>query len=153
MFSLVDKNQYPEVLKRHAPRITQFPLISAILHRVQTGFVYASTADGAVFVCAKAGFSQFDTTQSSLSLIERFWHFLQNNNEIPSYIHLYDVPSSLQTFIAGQCDKHWIRRRVQFRNYRRAPLYNYQRLLPPRHRIATIQALGCGVLEDRKSVV
>jgi hypothetical protein len=149
MFSTVEKDQYFELKALHQPRVAQHPLMNAILSGVQKGLVYANPKTSAVFICARAGFCLLSVAdEPPVAFNADFWRFLQGNDEIPSYVHIYNPPRSLETYIREQCDKHKLRRRVQFRCYRSVPGYDYEVLLPAEHRITPIQAVGINRLEQ-----
>ena len=149
MFSIVEEDRYLELKALHQARITQHPLMNAILSGVQKGLVYESPDASAVLVCARSGFSLLSMAKKMPpGYCADFWHFLQGNNELPSYIHIYSPPASLVTHVTAKWDKHKLRRRVQFRCHRSLPTYDYERLLPADHSISPVQAIGCDRLEQ-----
>ena len=148
MFSSVQPKDYREIKDAHQTAIPQFPLIDAVVSRVQDGFVYASPSMDSVFISTKSGFSLLSTIgNTSSDFAETLFEFLKANREIPDYIHIYRPPGWFLEHLTANWDQHKIRRRAQFRNYEKAPTFNYESLLSPEYRIAAIQDLGCARLE------
>lgn len=148
MFSRVQPKYYSEIKDAHQRAILQFPLIDAVISKVQDGFVYANPSMDSVFISTKSGFSLVSTVDNiSSDFAEPLFAFLRANREIPDYIHIYRPPGSFLDHLTANWDQHKIRKRVQLRNYEKIPTFNYESLLSPDYRIATIQDLGCARLE------
>ena len=148
MISIVEPNRYSRLKELHKARVEHHPLINAILSGIQTGYVYSDPGDTILFVGSKAGFCLLcapDATSSSFA--GEFWHFLQGNEELPSYIHIYGPPHPVQLQVVAWSEQYKIRRRVQFHRHGSSPTYEYEALLPHGYGIATIQAIGCNRLE------
>jgi hypothetical protein len=149
MFSIVSRSRYPALKELHRVRIKHHPLINAILTDVQTGYVYANLAETILFVCSKAGFCLLSLTEAiSPAFAEEFWHFLQENEELPTYLHLYGPPYPIQRQVMARSGQYKVRRRAQFHRRGAVPTYEYQNLMPDGYQIATIQAIGCQRLEE-----
>lgn len=148
MFSRVQPNEYREIKDAHQTAIRQFPLIDAVISKVQDGFVYANLSMDAVFISTKSGFSLLSTVEDTSSGFDQaLFEFLKANQEIPDYIHVYRPPGSFLEHLKANWDKHKIRKRAQFRNHEKTPTFNYESLLSPEYRIATIQDVGFAGLE------
>ena len=148
MLSRVQPNQYREIKEAHQKAILQFPLIDAVISKVQDGFVYANLSMDSVFISTKSGFSLLSTVGNTpADFDEALLEFLKANRDIPDYIHIYRPPGSFLEHLTANWDQHKIRKRAQFRNYEETPTFNYESLLAPEYRIATIQDVGCARLE------
>ena len=148
MLSKIKPEKYREIRAAHEDLISQFPLIDAVVSRVQDGFVYADLSMDSVFISTKSGFSLLSTVGNISSDFAALFEFLKVNREIPDYIHIYRPANWFLQHLTANWDKHKIRKRVQFRNYKKTATFNYKKLLSPEYRIATIQDVGFANLEN-----
>jgi hypothetical protein len=65
MLSKLEESGYAEVKERHRELISQFPLINAVISKVQKGLVYVDPVSHSSFISTKAGFSLFIYDESA----------------------------------------------------------------------------------------
>lgn len=147
MLSRLQENEYPAIKERHHGRISQYPLISAVVSAIQDGFVYADSSRNTFFISTKAGFSLFDSLDPAPNLESELFDFLKGAPDNPGYLHIYSPSRSFQDHVAANWDKYKIRPRAQFQ-YLGDGCETNERLLPPHYRIATIQEVGFAQLEE-----
>jgi len=147
MLSRIQLNEYPAIKERHHGRISQYPLINAVISGIQEGFVYADSSRNTFFISTKAGFSLFDSLRPAPNFESELFYFLQHAADIPGYLHIYGPSRSFQDHVAANWAKHKIRQRAQFR-YLGDGCATNERLLPPHYRIAVIQEVGLVQLEE-----
>jgi hypothetical protein len=96
--------------------ITRFPLVNAVVSRVQMGHVYTNRL-GDLFIIHKGGFSRFVPSGNSRHE-DQFISLLENTDNIPQYFHLYDPPQPLTDAIEKRNDLFNIklRKRIQLRH-------------------------------------
>jgi GNAT superfamily N-acetyltransferase len=68
--------------------VTAFPLINAVLDRVQQGRVFRDTDAGGWFILHKAGFSLLAGPVDADGVLD----FFLQSEAIPGYFHVYDAP-------------------------------------------------------------
>jgi hypothetical protein len=147
MLSRIQQHEYPAIKERHHGRISQYPLINAVISEIQKGFVYADTSRNTFFISTKAGFCLFDSLGSAPNFDSELFDFLKGAPDLPGYLHIYSPTKSFQDHIAETWDKYKIRQRAQF-HYLGDGCETRERLLPPHYRIATIQEVGFAQLEE-----
>lgn len=146
MLSRIQQHEYPAIKERHHERISQYPLINAVISAIQEGFVYADPSRNTFFISTKAGFSLFDSCGPTPNLESELFEFLKVAPDIPGYLHIYGPSKSFQDHVARNWDKYKVRQRAQF-HYLGDGCATNERLLPPHYRIATIQEVGFAQLE------
>jgi hypothetical protein len=148
--SRVDPRGAGEIGKEHWTRISQFPLINAVARGVQAGLVYADPSQTVVVVATKSGFSLVNTLdpEPAASFGAELLAFLRDTPEIPRYVHLYGPPRAVVEYVGAHAPRHRRRRRAQFRLHATGMTFAYEDLLPPGHRIATVQEVGVDRLEE-----
>ena len=104
---------------------------------VQHGFVYADAGRDSFYVCTKSGFSLVHTPDQSAKSFSTSCY----KTKIPEYIHLYRPDGSFQKHLEANWPKFKVRRRAQFRNYRRSHYYDYKELLPAGYETTMVQEL------------
>jgi len=147
MLSRIQQNEYPALKERHQGRISQYPLINAVVSAIQDGFVYADSSRNTFFISTKAGFCLFDSLDPAPELESELLDFLKGAADIPGYLHIYSPSRSFQDQVAANWDKYKVRQRAQFQYLGDGCATNEQ-LLPPHYRIATIQEVGFAQLEE-----
>ena len=147
MLSRIQQHEYATIRERHQGRISQYPLINAVISGIQEGFVYADPSRNTFFISTKAGFSLFDSLDPTPDLDSALFDFLKGTPDLPGYLHIYSPSKSFQDHVAGTWDKYKIRQRAQFQ-YSGDGCGTNERLLPPHYRIATIQEVGFAQLEE-----
>ncbi len=94
---------------------SNFPFINSVLNDSQKGLVFKDKFDN-YFVVNKAGFSQLIINNLNHFDVLDFANFILKSDEIPAYIHMYDVKDSfIQSFRRGEHFNLRIRERVQLR--------------------------------------
>jgi hypothetical protein len=146
MISGIDEEDFHELKQNHLELVSQYPLINAVLSRVQRGFVYVDSARPFFFVCTKSGFSLANGPGNTIPHQE-FLEFLLQNKEIPEYIHLYSPAASFQSYLEANWPKYKVRRRAQFRSYHRNLTCQYKDLLPAGYQIVAAQELNFEQME------
>jgi hypothetical protein len=147
MLSRIQQNEYPAIKERHRGRISQYPLINAVVSAIQDGFVYADPSGNTFFISTKAGFSLFGSLRPAPNFERELFDFLKGAPAIPGYLHIYSPSRLFQDHVAANWDKYKIRPRAQF-HYLGDGCATNERLLPPHYRIATIQEVGFAQLEE-----
>ena len=148
MLSEIDPKDYIEIKASACERISQHPLINAVLSGIQAGSVYADSSRDSFFVSTKSGFSLYSASGQQERFDEKLFDFLRHNNDIPDYIHIYSPASSFLEYLGAHWSKHKIRRRAQFRYFGTEATYDYELLLPVGYRVASIQQVGIDLLEQ-----
>ena len=72
---------------------------------------------------------------------------LRQCHDLPNYIHIYSPPASLTAYLAKSSSQYKLRRRAQFRRQDTARARDYESLLPPGFRVASIQEVEFDRLE------
>jgi GNAT acetyltransferase len=147
MLSRIQQHEYSAIKERHHERISQYPLINAVISATQEGFVYADPSRNTFFISTKAGFSLFDSLRPAPNFESELLDFLKGAPDLPGYLHIYRPSRSFQDHVAGNWDKYKVRRRAQFR-YLGDVCGTHEQLLPPHYRIATIQEVVFAQLEE-----
>ena len=93
--------------------ITAFPLINAVLDRVQQGRVFRDTDAGAWYILHKAGFSLLTEPVDPGGVLD----FFLQSEAIPGYFHVYNAPGGLIRVCSERSDdvNIRIRKRIQLR--------------------------------------
>jgi hypothetical protein len=147
MLARIQQYEYSAIKERHHKRISQYPLINAVISTTQEGFVYADPSRNTFFISTKAGFSLFDSLDPTPDLDSALFDFLKGAPDLAGYLHIYSPSKSFQEHVAANWDKYKVRQRAQF-HYLGGGCGTNERLLPPHCRIATIQEVGFAPLED-----
>jgi hypothetical protein len=147
MLSKLEESGYAEVKERHRELISQFPLINAVLSKLQKGLVYVDPVSNSSFISTKAGFSLFVYDESETGNGDLFGG-LKDCLDLPNYVHIYSPSRSLISYFE-ETPSHWkIRRRAQFRRYDTAPARDHEGLLPTGFQVTSIQEVGFDRLEN-----
>jgi GNAT acetyltransferase len=146
MLTRLEENRYAEIREQYREIISQFPLINAVVSKLQKGFVYVDPVSNCSFVSTKSGFSLF-VPAGPAGLGDDLLDVLKNCDDLPNYIHIYSPAQSLADYFKKHSNQCRIRRRAQFRRQDTAIGRSYENLLPSGYRIATIQDVGFDRLE------
>lgn len=147
MLSKLEESGYAEVKERHRELISQFPLINAVVSKLQKGHVYVDPVSRSSLIATKAGFSLFVYEESATGNRDLF-EGLKDCLDLPNYVHIYSPPRSLVSYFE-ETSKHWkIRRRAQFRRHDTTLARDHESLLPPGFTVAPVQEVGFDRLEN-----
>ncbi|PYJ09986.1 MAG: hypothetical protein DMF06_07960 [Verrucomicrobia bacterium] len=147
MLARLEESGYAEVKERHREPISQFPLINAVVSKVQKGLVYVDPVSKSSFIATKAGFSLFVGDESANDN-GNFFEGLKDCLDLPNYVHIYSPPRSLAAYFEESSTYSRIRRRSQFRRYDPTVLREYESLLPAGFRVTRIQDVQFDRLEN-----
>src|SRR5690242_7151973 len=100
MLSRINGDRYATIKASARERISQFPLINAVLSEAQHGQVYEDLSGESFFVATKSGFSLYHPQSPDHEFDNRLLDFLIYNENIPSYIHFYSPSETLKKHLA-----------------------------------------------------
>ncbi len=141
MIQKVEIENYEVLRQKFYQTISNFPLINAVLSQIQNGFVFSDDKNDVLIVVSKSGFSLVEIEDISDEKCETVFTFLQNNMDIPNYIHLYSPSEFFIQFIEKSWDKFKIRDRIQYR-YKNKDYGNIEKLLPEGYSWDTIDNIS-----------
>lgn len=147
MLSKLEESRYADVKEQYREVISQFPLINAVVSKLQKGLVYVDPESNSSFISTKAGFSLFNYDESA-SVNGALFDGLRHCVDLPNYIHIYSPPRSLAAYFEESSSHYKIRRRAQFRRQDTTITRNHESLLPPGFRVTPIQDVGFDRLEN-----
>ena len=98
MLSKLEESRYAEVKERHRGFISEFPLINAVVSKLQKGLVYVDPESNSSFIATKAGFSLLISDESA-SVNGVLFDDLRQCHDLPNYIHIYSPPASLTAYL------------------------------------------------------
>ena len=145
MLSKLDRSKYRDLKDTARDLISSYPLINAVVSGVQEGQVYTDNCNPSFFIATRAGFACSNAPHTDDAA---FFEFLRTNHDIPSYIHVYAPTKSFADHVASNWEKFRLRRRAQFRSNQKEATYHYETLLPAGYRVASIQMIEGGQLEN-----
>ena len=145
MLAKLEEGGYAEIKERYRELISQFPLINAVVSKLQKGLIYVDPVSSSSFISTKAGFSLFVCDESANG---NLFGGLKDCLDLPNYVHIYSPPKSLAAYFEESATYSRIRRRSQFHRHDTTTLMEYEGLLPPGFSVARIQDVEFDRLEN-----
>jgi hypothetical protein len=141
MIKQIQNGDYELLKNKFIESISFYPLINSVLSNIQDGFVYSNKSLDVLVVVTKSGFSYVKMVNNTEENFELIFKFLQNNKEIPNYIHLYEPNELFLEYIKNNWDKYKVRDRIQYR-YSNRNHENIEDLLPQNYSWDYIQNIS-----------
>jgi len=134
----IDTKDYYLLKEEFIHDVSKYPLINSILSGLQSGYVYSDTKREILIVMSRFGFTLISFKQVSLDVIEKVFRFLQENTEIPNYLHVYSPVDEFLNYIIKNYSQYKLRDRMQYR-YIKKQCDSVEGKLPKGYKVKTLK--------------